>query len=233
VHDFPADGRDTDGHQGADQVEEAEGSIGEGGNGEDGGLGHAAARPGVERRGDRSGVLDGAAEQALFVAAVPESLSEDVGGQEDGQVLVRDDAVEGRARNDGRCDQPGSGAGERIQQLGEPGDHAAGLHAGAETHRTEDQEHRIEHAQHATGGQQTVHLGMARFQGQRIVDALNRSCEKDAGTGAFGDFRTDAFDDSGLEDEGGQGGGQDGNREYRQRRHPLPDERKRDNRNEE
>ena len=174
-HDLPADGRDADGHQGADQVEETEGGVDEGGNGKDGGLGHAAAGPGEERRGHRSGVLDGAAEQALLVATLLESPTEDIGSQQDGQVLVRDDTVEGRACDDRRCHQSGPGAGERIQQLGEPGDHAAGLHAGAEAHRAEDQEHRVEHAQHAAGGQEAVHFGMPRFQRKRIVNALHRA----------------------------------------------------------
>ena len=227
VHDLPADGRDADGHQRTDQVEEAEGGVSEGRDREDGGLGHAAAGPGEERRGDRGGILDGTAEQTSFVTAVAEGLAEDVGSQQDGQVLVRDDAIEGRARHDGRCDQSGTGAGEGVQQLGEAGDHAAGLHAGAEAHRAEDQEHRVEHAQHAAGGQEAVHLGMARLQGQRIVDALHRAGKQDAGAGAFGDFRADVLDDAGLEDQGGDGGDQDRDGQHGQRRHPLPDERER------
>ena len=84
MHDLPADGRDADGHQRTDQVEEAEGGVSEGRDREDGGLGHAAAGPGEERRGDRGGILDGTAEQTSFVTAVAEGLAEDVGSQQDG-----------------------------------------------------------------------------------------------------------------------------------------------------
>ena len=151
-------------------------------------------------------------------------MTENVGCQQDREVLVRYDAVQGGAGDDGRCDQAGAGAGEGRQEVGQVRNHAAGLHAGAEAHRTKDQEHRVEHAHHAARDQQAVHLGMARFQGNRIVYSLHRACQHDAGAGAFRDFRADAFDDSGLEQEGGGRCDQDGDREDRQRRHPPGDQ---------
>ena len=66
-------------------------------------MGHAAGGPGEERGGDRGGVLDGAAEEARFVAAGAEGFPEDVGGQEDREVLVRNDAVQGGASDHCRC----------------------------------------------------------------------------------------------------------------------------------
>ena len=231
--DFPADGGDGDGHQGADQVEKAEGGVGEGGDGEDGGLGHAAGGPGEEGRGDRGGVFDGAAEEPGFVAPGAEGLSEDVGCQQNRKVLVRDDAVQGGAGDDCRCHQTGAGAGQRIQQPGQAGDHAAGLHAGAEAHRAKDQEHGVEHAQHAARGKQAVDLRMPRLQRERVVNALDRANEKAAGARAFSDLRTDAFNDVGLEDEGGDGGCEHGDGEHRQRRHASPDEHERHHRHQE
>ena len=231
--DLPADGRDADGHQGADQVEEAVGGVNEGGDGEDGGLGHAAGGPGIEGRGDRSGVLDAAAEEPAFVAAVAESLSEDVGCQQDRQVLVGHDAVQGGSGDDGRCDQAGARAGEGRQEAGQVRDHAAGLHARAEAHRAEDQEHRVEHAQHAPRDQQAVHLGMSRFQGNRVVDAFDRAGEQHAGAGAGGDFRADAGDDVGLEDECSDGRDEHGDGEHLQRRHASGNEEEREDRDDE
>ena len=50
-----------DAHQGADEVEEAVGEVGEGGHAEDGGLGHSAGVPGDEHGGDGDGIFGGAA----------------------------------------------------------------------------------------------------------------------------------------------------------------------------
>ena len=62
---------------------------------------------------------------------------------------------------------------------------------------------------------------MAGFQGYRVVDTLDGAGQEDTGAGAFGDFRTDAFNDVRLEDEGGDGRDQDGNRQDREGRHPF------------
>ena len=233
LEDLPAEGGDDDGHQGGDDVEEAEGGVGEGGDGEDGGLGHAAGGPGEEWRGDRGGVLDGAAEEPGLIPPGAEGFSEDVGCQQDGQVLVRDDAVQGGTRDDCRCYQSGAGAREGIQEPREAGNHAAGLHAGAEAHRAKDQEHGIEHAQHAARGQQPVDLRMPRLQRERVVDAFHRADEEAAGARALGDLRADAFDDPGLEDKADDGGHEHGDGEHGQRRHPSPDEHQRHRRHKE
>jgi len=223
-HDLPPDHSDGNGHQRADEVEQAPGGIGPGGHGQDGGLGHSATGPGIERGGDGGGVLDGAAEQAVFIPFLLEGFPEDVGCQQDGQVLVRDDAIEGGAGDGRGGDEAGPGAGEGFEEAGEVGDHPAGLHAGAVAHGAEDEEDSVEHAQHAAGGNETVHFGMAGFQRNGVVDAFHRAGEEDACAGALGNLTADAADDIGLEDEGGDGGGEDGDGEDGQCRHPFQDQ---------
>ena len=53
MENLVADKGDEDGHEGGDDVEEAVGEVGEGGDVEDEGLGHAAGVPGDEDGGDR------------------------------------------------------------------------------------------------------------------------------------------------------------------------------------
>ena len=114
-YNLPPDGRNENGHQGTDQVEEAEGCVGERGDGKDGGLRHAATGPGEKWRGDGGGVLHGTAEEALFIAPVAEGSSEYVGSQQDRKVLIRYDAVERCTCDHGRCYQSGAGSCKRVQ----------------------------------------------------------------------------------------------------------------------
>ena len=119
------------------------------------------------------------------------------------------------------------------QEAGQVGNHAAGLHASPEAHGAKDQENGVEHAHHAPGDQQAVHFGVTGFQRYCIVDAFDGSGQEDTGAGAFGDFCTDAFNDSRLEDEGGDGRDQDGNRQDRKGRHPFQNQHKRQHWNDE
>ena len=83
-----------DAHQGADEVEEAVGEVGEGGHAEDGGLGHAAGVPGNEHGGHGDGILGGAAQEAALVAASAVDVLKHVAGEDDGDVLVGGGYVE-------------------------------------------------------------------------------------------------------------------------------------------
>ena len=74
---------------------------------------------------------------------------------------------------------------------------------------------------------------MTGFQGYRVVDTLDGAGQEDTGAGAFADFCTDAFNDSRLEDEGGDGRDQDGNRQDRKGRHPFQNQHKRQHWNDE
>ena len=74
---------------------------------------------------------------------------------------------------------------------------------------------------------------MARFQRNRVVDAFDRAGEQYAGAGSGGDFRADAGDDVGLEDERGDGRDEHGDGEHLQRRHAAGDEEEREDRNDE
>ena len=65
---------------------------------------------------------------------------------------------------------------------------------------------------------------MAGVQGDGVVDGFHRAGEEHPGAGAFRHFGADAGDDFGLEHEGGDGRGEDGDGEDRQRRHAFQDE---------
>ena len=83
-----------DAHQGADEVEETVGEIGEGGYAEDGGLGHAAGIPGDEHGGYRDGIFGSATQKTALVAASAVDVLEHVAGEDDGDVLVGSGNIE-------------------------------------------------------------------------------------------------------------------------------------------
>ena len=80
--------RNQDAHHRAEDVEEAEGQVGEGRYTQDGGLGHAAGIPRDECGGDGHGIFGGSAQQAAFVTLLFIDVAEHVAQQDDADVLV-------------------------------------------------------------------------------------------------------------------------------------------------
>ena len=209
VHGFPynlkADGCYEDAHQGADEVEEAVGQVGQRGHAEDGGLRHAARVPGDEGRGDGDGVLGGAAQQAGLVALLAVDAAEHVARQDDADVLVGGGQVEEEARCHGGCHQAEGVLHETHEDRRDAAQHAAGRHGAAEAHGAEDEPDGVHHARHAAGGHQLGQHGVARLQAGTAVDAHQGAFEEAAAVGNFAQ-------QVGLEDEGeedGQQGGQE------------------------
>ena len=75
-------------HDGAEEVEEAVGEVGEGGYAEHGALRHAAGVPGHQHRGDGHGVLGAAAQQTALVAAAVVDALEHAAVEQNADVLV-------------------------------------------------------------------------------------------------------------------------------------------------
>ena len=189
-------------HQRGDDVEEAEGGVGEGGDGEDRGLGHAAAGPGEEGRGDGGGVFHAAAEEAAFVAVFLVGVPVDVGGEDNGKILVGHDAVERDAGGDRRAYQSAAGAGQGEEDAGKVLDHPACPHAGAEAHRAQDEVDGVEHADHPSSRNKLIDSGIAGIERNSVIHRLHRAGKEKPGPGTLGHTGTDAPDDVRLEHEG-------------------------------
>ncbi len=95
-----ADGGYEDGHEGADQVEDAIGQIGQGGYSKHGGLGHTAGVPRYQHGDNSGGVFDTAAQQPTFQSALIIQVTEEIARQDDGDVLVACGQVEEESRAD-------------------------------------------------------------------------------------------------------------------------------------
>ena len=88
---------DEDAHQGADEIEEAVGQIGESGYAEDSGLGHAADIPRDEYGGHGDSILGSAAQQAALIAVAVVDVLEHVASEDDRYVLVCRSDIEEQA----------------------------------------------------------------------------------------------------------------------------------------
>ena len=221
--DLPADGRYEDGHQGRDDIEEAERRIHQGGDGQDGGLRHAAAGPGEEGRGDRGGILNGTAQELVFVAFPLVRIPENIGSEDDGKVLVAHQAVQHRARGNGGGHHAGTGARKRFQEFGKLPYHAAGLHARAKAHGADDEIHCIEHTQHAPGREQGVRGRIARIYGYGIVNGFDGPAQQHPGLGTFRNAGAHLVHQFRLENERCDGRREGGKGQHHEGRHPPPD----------
>ena len=85
---------DDDAHEGADEIEETIGQIGEGGYAKHGALSHAASVPRHKHGGDSDTIFGGATEEAAIVALAIIDALKHVVAQEDADVLIGHGKVE-------------------------------------------------------------------------------------------------------------------------------------------
>ena len=86
-----------DAHQGADEIEDTVGKIGQRSYTEDGGLGRTAGGPGYQHGGHGDGILGSAAQQAALIAVAMVDVLEHVASEDDRYVLVCRSDIEEQA----------------------------------------------------------------------------------------------------------------------------------------
>lgn len=124
-----AEGGDDARHEGADEIEEAEGQVQERGDAQDCALRHAACRPRHKDGGDGGAVFGAAAEKLRTVAATLVFLTKDRGVHDDGKELVTHNHIEEHTTAH-RCGNQLEGAADCLQKgLREAAEHVARYHA--------------------------------------------------------------------------------------------------------
>ena len=103
---------------------------------------------------------------------------ENVGGEDDGKVLVGNDGIECNSCGRGRSDKRYAFSRERDYSRGDMADHSARLHASSEEHRADDEVHRVEHSAHAFRRNKRVDIGIPGSDSDAVVDCSYKSDEK-------------------------------------------------------
>ena len=210
--DFKSDGGHQDGHEGADEVEDAIGQVGDGGHAEHGGLGHTAGVPRHEHGDDGGGVFYAAAQQTTFQSALVVKVAEEVAGEDDGDVLVAGGQVEEQAGAHGGADYADGAAGHADKDLGDGREHAAAVHHTAKAHGADDEPDGIHHTAHAARSHKVIEQGVAGLDGGMGGGGQHDALERLHGIEAVGAYQLaqDVGLGHGQGDGGHQGGGKEG-----------------------
>ena len=192
-------------HDGAEEVEEAVGEVGEGGYAEHGALRHAAGVPGHQHRGDGHGVLGAAAQQTALVAAAVVDALEHAAVEQNADVLVGYGQVEHEARAHRGAHQAHPAAHHAHKELGDALHHAACRHRTAEAHGAHNEPDGGHHARHAPRGHQVVQHGVRRGQRGAAIEALHHAAQHVAaahlGHGLGLEHEAEAYCQQGGEEE--------------------------------
>ena len=137
--DFPSDGCYNKRHQGADEVEEAVGKVGESGHSENRGLSHAAGIPRNEDGGDSGNILGGTAKQSGLVALLTIGFAIHVGCEDNRNELIACGEVEEKSCADRGGNKAETSAGKADDHIGDALYHATCHHGRTEAHGTENE----------------------------------------------------------------------------------------------
>lgn len=161
---------------------------------------HTASAPWDEDRSDSGDILGGSAEESRLVALLAVSVAEHVCCEDDGNKLVASGDIQEESGAGSSADETEAVVSHADDDSGETLDHAACHHAGAETHGTDDKPNSVEHASHASSGNQVIQCGIPRVDGCGTVESDGKPLEQGHGRGKFIRVRN-LVEDMRLEDE--------------------------------